>query len=167
VCTWARRSIFQAVAHEKRSSWGRVPPHRYGRRRRWRRRRRRRRRWQRRRRRTKPGVTSPLFVYTENAREETRESRAGIISSGDAGASGYVRACRPPPPPSCPGRERARDERVRIAESMIMILTKRITLQADTSAPRLGPRYCLFRRSLSALQTSEMTLAMSRVLEYL
>lgn len=25
VCTWARRSIFQAVAHEKRSSWGRVP----------------------------------------------------------------------------------------------------------------------------------------------
>lgn len=32
VCTWARRSIFQAVAHEKRSSWGRVP-HCHGRRR--------------------------------------------------------------------------------------------------------------------------------------
>jgi len=119
VCTWARRSIFQAVAHEKRSSWGRVPPHRYGRR--WRRRQRRRQR--RRRRRTKPGVTSPLVRLHRRTREKIRESCAGIISSRDAGASGYVRA-RPPPPPPCRRRERARDERARIAESMIMILTK-------------------------------------------
>lgn len=96
-CTWARRSIFQAVAHEKRSSWGRVPPRYHG----WRRRRRRRQ--------TKPGVTSPS-VYTKNAGEETESS--GIISGGDAGASNerclFYSAARSPSESI-----RSRDERAR------------------------------------------------------